>query len=387
MRPLRTCLRVSLSLAVIALVVAGCGGGVKVGADEQTRALLDDAINRLTNQSADWQRILTETRDNLPKDAQSFVRTELTTVLDRSVRAAGSEVRCIIDFLGQRVLEDLQRLRALLLHQEPPLRRPTICGINPSLVRMSERNADPSRFEAVEIHGYNFDTQPSPQVLLTDNNVVSDVTKNGAVSNLTHQSHYQMTLNLGGNGVKLSATSQVIALAWNGTRLSEVPVIQPELAPCKVRTVHLDSIGMHEVRAVLDSGDREFGVNGPMVSAGVTLTNRESHVDADLWIRAEERNNGDTVGSGRMTFSIHSAETGWRVLRIVTPTSDTIPTYHDTTWEVDVRHQGGNGPVSRYELWGDTHGWDVEPDRDDGTRVRAFFRRVVIEEVQASNCK
>ena len=386
MRSLRTRLRVSLGLVVIALVVVGCGG-VSVGADDQTRALIDDAISKLTNQSSDWQRIVTETRDKLPKDAQSFVRTELATVLDRSVRAAGSEVRCIIDFIGQRVLDDLQRLRALLLHQEPPPRWPTICGVNPSLVRMSERNADPSRFEAVEIHGYNFDSQPSPQVLLTDNNVVSDVTMNGSVSNLTYQSHYQMTLNLGGNGVKLSATSQVIALAWNGTRLSEIPVIQPEPPPCPTRIVNLDNIGIHEARAALDSGDPEFGTNGPLVSAGVTLTNRESHVDAELWIRAEERNNGDTVGWGRTTFSIHSAPSNWRILRIVTPTSDTIPSYHDTTWEVDVRLKGGDGPVSVYELWGDTHGWDVEPDRDDGTRVRAHFRRVAVEEVRTKDCK
>ena len=51
------------------------------------------------------------------------------------------------------------------------------------------------------------------------------------------------------------------------------------------------------------------------------------------------------------------------------------------------RLKGGDGPVSVYELWGDTHGWDVEPDRDDGTRVRAHFRRVTIEEVQAKDCK
>ena len=48
--------------------------------------------------------------------------------------------------------------------------------------------------------------------------------------------------------------------------------------------------------------------------------------------------------------------------------------------------RAGNSPVSLFELWGDTHGWGVEPDRDDGTRIRAHFRNVQIEIVEAVDC-
>jgi hypothetical protein len=387
MRHLRMQTIVSCGLLVIALLAAGCGGGLKAGADEETRQVLDDAITQLANQSKDWQRVLTDTRDKLPKEAQSFVRVELNDLVSKTVQAAGSEVRCIVDFLGQRALEGLLRLRAQLLGQEAPPRQPIVCGVTPSLVRMAERNQDPSRFEAVQVYGYNFDTQPTMQILLTDNNIVRDVTKTGTVSNLTYQTHYQMTLNLGGNGVKLTATSQVIALAWNGARVTEIPIVQPEPPPCRVDTVYLDDIGEREVRARLVAGDAEFGVNRPWVTAGVNLTNRESHVDARLWIDAVEARNGDTHGYGDGVFTIYSAPSNWRVLRIVTPTSDSIDTYRDETWEVDPFDRAGNGPVSRFDVWGDTDGADVEPNRDDGTRVHANFRRVQLEIVQTANCR
>jgi hypothetical protein len=53
---------------------------------------------------------------------------------------------------------------------------------------------------------------------------------------------------------------------------------------------------------------------------------------------------------------------------------------------VDRYLRAGDRPVARYHIWGDTHGWDVEPDRDDGTRVVTDFRRVVIEEIETGDC-
>jgi len=169
-----------------------------------------------------------------------------------------------------------------------------------------------------------------------------------------------------------------------------VVAIAPALPACATRVINLDNIGVQEVRASLQrppSRDGEFGMNQPLVSAGVKVSNEGTHVTAEVWIHAQEANGGDTLGVGSKTITIHSAETGWRVLRVVTPTVDTWPTYHDRTWEMDGGAIAGNGPVSLYQIWGDTHGWDVEPDRSDGTRVIAHLRRVVVEEVQTSGCK
>ncbi|GLI01040.1 hypothetical protein [Phytohabitans aurantiacus] len=383
---MRTRVWISL-LAAMTTLLGGCGARVDVGAE--TRRLLDDAITKLTNQSGDWRQVMETTVQKLPKDAQSLVRTELNDLLSRSISAAGSEIRCVIDFVGQRALHGLIRLRAQLLGQEAPLIRPTFCSGTPDNIPMADFNANPSRFPSIQVHGYDLDTQPEMQVLLTDNDgTVSDVTRSpSGTSRLSHQGHYKIVISLGANGVRLSATSQQISIVWNGgERKWEIPVSQPNNPPCRIRDVFLDSIGIKEVRASLDTGDPEFGVNRPLVSAGANLTNRGSHVDAEVWIQATEANNGDTAGSGRSIFTIHSAPTGWRVHRIVTPSSDTIDTYRDTTWEVDERLRPGNGPVSLFQLWGDTHGWDVEPERQDGTRVVAHFRRVHLEEIQATDC-
>jgi hypothetical protein len=304
--------------------------------DPRGSSSLEDAIVDITNQSADWQQILDETLANLPGEAKSFVRVELSSIVQRSISAAGSEVRCVVDFLHTRVVEDLRYLLTVVSHRPPPLRTAVVCGVSPSLIRMSERNADPSRFEAVEIFGYNFDRGEVALLLLTENSVVHDVTHTNGVSNVTVQHHHQMMINLGANGVKLTPTSQLLALVWDSNRLSEIPIIQPEPSPCRIRRQNLDTIGSHEVRAQLLAGDREFGTNQPLVSAGVTLTNSESHVDAKHWIRAEA-NGGDTVGFGSETFSIHSADRGWRVLRIVTPAVDEVGALP--------RHHLGGGPV------------------------------------------
>lgn len=371
----------ALVCAVAVILLAGCSPKIDVG--QATLQTIDGAITKLTNNSADWQRTLRETLDELPEKAEAFTRVELNDLLGRGIAASGSEVRCIVDFVGKRVLQGLTRIRARLLHQEVPPREPTFCGVNPPLISMADRAADPSRIQAVHLHGYDFDTEPAMQVLLTDNGVVTDVTG----SHLTRQTHYQMVLNLGGNGVQLTPTSQRLSLAWNGRTLVDVPVVQPGIPQCRTRVVPLDNIGTHEARAVLQSGDREFGTNQPYVSAGVALINRDTHVTATLWIRAWEANGGDTVGAGSAVFNLHSAPSGWRVLRITTPDKDEIDTYHDTTWEEDIRKRGGNLPVATFHLWGDTHGADVEPGRDDGTRVIADFRRVVVEEIETGNCR
>jgi hypothetical protein len=374
-------IRAWAGVALVVGLLAGCAPKVDVGS--ATLTTIDSAITKLTDNSADWQRTLRETIGQLPKDAESFVRVELNDLLGRGVAAAGSEIRCVIDFVGRRVLQGLTRVRASLLHQPVPPREPTFCGVNPPLISMADRNTDPNRVQAVHLHGYDFDTDPAMQVLLTDNGAVSDVTGD----NLTRQTHYQMVLNIGGNGVRLTPTSQRLSLSWNGRSMVDIPVIQPGIPPCDTRLVNLDNIGTHETRAGLLRGDAEFGTNQPWVSAGITLTNHDSHITASLTIRAEEARGGDTLSAGTSVFNIHSAQSGWRVLRIVTPVSDEVPFYHDKTHEVDVFPRGGDVPVRTFEIWGDTPGDDVEPDRADGTRVVASFRRVVIEEIQTKDCR
>lgn len=373
----------TMGALLAAVLLTGCIG-VEAGAE--TRTLINKAVGDITNQSADWRQVLERTINDLPKDVQSTVRNELNSLLQRGIAAAGAEGRCDIDFIGDRVLQGLIRIRAGLLGQESPVREPKLCSADPTLIPMAEFEADPSRFPSINLYGYDFDVQPDMQVLLTENGVVTDVTRDrNGVKHLNLQGHYRMVLNLGPNGVRLTRQSQKISVVWDGKPLAEIPVNQSR-PRCVVRSHPIDGIGTSVVRARLLAGDPEFGTNQPHVDAGVRLMNQGTHVDAEVWIDAVEARNGDTHGSGRSVFTIYSPPDGWKVHRIVTPDSDSIGYYHDTDWEMDPFVRAGAGPVALFRVWGDTHGWDVEPDREDGTRVEADFRRVTIEEIQTKDC-
>ena len=73
----------------------------------QTVDALDQGISTLANVSADWQATLQDVAAKLPKEAQEFVRTEISNTISRGIGAAGAEFRCNIDFLRTRAAYDL----------------------------------------------------------------------------------------------------------------------------------------------------------------------------------------------------------------------------------------------------------------------------------------
>ena len=65
-------------------------------------SVLDDAIFKLDNANADWQKILEDTRDQLTDSAQSTIRNEVSNTLTRAVAATGVEFRCDTDFIRNK---------------------------------------------------------------------------------------------------------------------------------------------------------------------------------------------------------------------------------------------------------------------------------------------
>ena len=166
-------------------------------------SVLDDAIFKLDNANADWQKILEETRDQLTDSAQSTIRNEVSNTLTRAVATTGVEFRCDTDFIRTRVRQDLIRIRAHLLGETPPAVIPALCQVVPSQVDLS---LEPNRRSSIGYYGYDFDTETRPGVfLMSRNGILTDVSRYLAI---TH--HYQMTLNTGGNGVPISLERQGI---------------------------------------------------------------------------------------------------------------------------------------------------------------------------------
>src|SRR3954453_16075622 len=222
-----------LTTATFIIFISGCGlGGLKDTATNVTNQVsqdLDQAISALNSQSANWQDILNKAITDLPKEASDLIRGDLTNLLQRTVAAAGSEGRCDADFFRNRVQQTLVAIKAKLLNQQAPPLPPQFCSAVPSAVDMS-LPAD-SR-NKIDFFGYDFD-KAAQHVFLVNGSQRQDVTQF-----LQQSTHYQMTLNLGGNGVPLDKNSQILVLSWNNQDISSIPVIQPSPKICQTSFVN-----------------------------------------------------------------------------------------------------------------------------------------------------
>ncbi len=186
---------------------------------EEAVDAIEEAIEVLGNESANWRDVLQEMEKHLVKEAQSTVRNEISNLLSRTIAASGAEVRCIVDFSFEgRVVQELVRMKAKLLGESIPAKEPAFCTIVPLGIDMT---LIPDRLPWLEFYGYNFDTTPI-QVLLQEGYQYVDVSQY-----LQKPTHYHMTLNLGRNGVPLSSKSQQLILKWNNKTISEISIAQP----------------------------------------------------------------------------------------------------------------------------------------------------------------
>ncbi len=203
------------------------------GAIERTKddllGAVDDALERLQVESNNWQRVLRDLISQVDKTAHETIHADLQSLLNRSIASVGVEARCGTDFIGNRVAQELQRLRDILLGNPPQMTEvpPSICNLDPAAV---ELGLDPSRRAALILYGYDV-SNANLEVTLLETTGATKVTQHLSVS-----SPYQMTLNLGSNGVPLTKNSQKLIFSWKGKDISVVPVVQPNVPPCKTRS-------------------------------------------------------------------------------------------------------------------------------------------------------
>lgn len=206
---------VFLALMLLLPLCSGCG------AVTEAVSVLDKAINALEQESANWRKVLEETRDQLTDAAQSTIRNEVSDVLSRSIAASGTEVKCVLDFIRTRARQDLIRIKTKLLNQPDPEKEPIFCNAVPLQV-----NADlvPSSLKSLELYGYDFDIT-LVQILLQNGNQYVDVSKY-----LDTPTHYHMTLNLArmdADGVKLSLSTVRFILKWNNQEIRSFGIAPP----------------------------------------------------------------------------------------------------------------------------------------------------------------
>ena len=336
---------------------------------EKVVSSLDNAIGSLNANSANYQEVLQKLVNDLPGEVQSTVTNEVSNLLNRTVAAAGAEVRCDADFFRIRVQQALQRIKAKYLNQPLPELEPNLCNVVPLAIDM---NLSAERRNKLEFYGYDFD-KTAIQVFLYNGLSKIDVS-----NKLDQPTHYHMTLNLGSNGVPISAASTRLVLRWNNRDISTIAIIQrsPEICETTYHTFQPASISF---MPPLMRGDREFAGHGPTVNSSVNLINTGKELIARVTMYARETRSDYTTGSGTKDFVLYTSDPDKTIEAIVTPTAASY-SYIDNNHNMD--EFTGSGPVRKFKFMGDGSGDDV----GFHTRVEIDFNNIRLQLKETGDC-
>lgn len=363
---------------VLLFFILGCGLKRTIQDTAQdltnnTAAMLDDAIDEISHESESWQSTLQELTEKLTDEAQSTIRNEVQNLANRTIAAAGSELRCNVDFLGARVVQALQRIKAELLKKPIPERSPAICQVIPSSIDM---NLMPNRRNKVDISGYDFDNQPLKLYLINNVNEKIDLTY--AINRV---SHYHLVLNLGSNGALLNEASSRLVLEYKDKEMSSIAVTQPVIPDCKEEE---KSFSPDVITFIPEhtQGDREYNGNGPNVNARVSIYIDNNTVKAKVYMRAKESKSDWSTAEGSAVLNIYTAPSNRRIVSIVSDKETSI-NYIDSGHSEDFFEKGSGELIKRFAFVGDTDG----DDAGTRTRVKVTFNRVVVKLKEIGNCK
>jgi hypothetical protein len=363
--------------ACLSLFAQGCQLGELVDkifghADDLTETVtssLDNAIGNLNANSANYQEILQKLIAELPSEVQSTITNEVSNLLNRTIAAAGAEVRCDVDFFRIRVQQALQRIRAKFMKQNLPPYEPQFCDVVPLAIDM---NLPAERRPKLEFYGYDFD-MAKIQVVLVDGANQIDVS-----NKLDQPTHYHMTLNLGSNGVPLTTNSSRIILRWNNRDISSVSVIQKAPVICQTSFFQFQPDRISYMPPYT-RGDKEFDGNGPNIYSNVNLINLGNQLIARIYMKAVETSSDWTTAEGTKDFVIYTADPGRRIEAVVTAGSASY-SYTDNNHDMD--EFPGAGPVRKYSFMGDGSGDDVGYH----TRVEIDFTNIRVQLKETGDC-
>ena len=372
----------ALPILLAALVLSDCGIGKITNSIDQAVNVIDRGIDNINHDSTRWQSTLREVADQLPKDVQSTIRNEMSQLVERSIAKTGVEFRCDVDFLAQRAKQGLERIKAMLLNQQPGPVSPSFCHVSPGTLNI---NAPPQSRSTIELAGYDMDQNDQKGhtlkvFLFSDRTGESIPLTEDRIGRTTH---YLLTLNVTGSDLETLIRNKQISklrVSWNDTAagLPEVLVIQ-RVAQRKTVTVPLGEITHVPSRA---GGDADFDTDGGNpLDYSVT---GESRVDGNrimvrVHLRGRERQPDNTTVDSWTDWQVaYNAPLGWKIVSC-TPLGGSNRSGSITDHGVLSLKLPQGEVVSRFEIFGD------RPDDEAGsyTRVIVFFNpaTVVLEEL------
>lgn len=324
---------------LLALMLYGCGiksaiGKIDARMSEAIHSM-DKAIATLSQQSSDWQTVITDLSENVTKEMQSTIDNEVQNLTRNSVLTTGGELRCNAEFMRVKLRRSLIEMRNSLaqsLNNElaglglsgyqfsmvpEEVVEPFICDVVPSAVDLS---LSPDRRKKLDIYGFDLRSMPiyvtyrsygifqaKPSVgyhefvremapraerFISDRSAMisaaarEDIKMSGFVlaepfkifnpvisGSLSVLSDFHAVLDLTAAGANLPPNASEIVLSWNNQLKSEIPILTDlQILECETTESPLKP-GLAEtfIPPAVQGPDAEFDGHGPCMSVSIYL--------------------------------------------------------------------------------------------------------------------
>ena len=335
--------------------------------------VIDNGINKITNESQNWRTALEDVVDDLPENIH-IAKEEASQLLTESIGASSSNIICVIDAIPTRVIRGLENIKAKLLGLSTPPIIPTVCQTSLSAIDLHLPEINRRK---IIVNGYDFD---EGHLLKLELQNVSG-TRQELFNRLTKQSNYQYTIDIAGMDNTLEQ-NEFLILSFEDEMLSTFkiqavipnPPIIHSFVPFDIKEICPDHIG----------GDREFGGHGPNsnMRAELEIIGLEIYVKVRFHVKETQSDWTEALFEGKFkvwpTTANPAPTNHYEILSILSPTVSTA-SYTDTDHSADYPPVVG-GLVHQFRCIGDTGGNDVRNcNGDDDVNLTIKFNAITIE--------
>jgi hypothetical protein len=314
-------LNINKILFLIVLIFVASGSKCIFPTDQIQEAIdqIDKGVAEIQGESSKWNSTVKDIAENLPKEAKEIVRNELTQLVERSTISVGVEFRCNVDFLANRAIQGLLRIKAILLKKDPPDILPSLCQISPGFLNLNEPAASRS---TIVIGGYDMDKKDNQghgikYVLFSDATQQKFDMDEARVGRTTH---YVNTLNTSGADWEAMLKARKISkiqMFWNDAKMNAAEILIISKNPQKKEvTADLGSLSFTPGRAGSGDGDFNTGSDRPM-SFRVTAEAKieDNKIMTRVFMTAKEGGPDWTEVSGWSDWNIaYTPPAGWKIV-------------------------------------------------------------------------
>ncbi len=287
------------------------------------------------------------------------------------------------------MIKRIKAIKANVNNTTVPIEEPKICTLIPALIEMklpaNQRNS-------VMITGYFLKEDFSKYRLYLEQRNGQRLDK---TNSLTVSSDFKLIINLGSSGITLDNNSNKLVLVWSNNVVTEIPVVQKQLEPCKIwekTLTGLPQMVIYPEHKPLpwngNKGDIEFDGHGPCTTGSISIFTRNNNTE--LWARASIQmwecpdnlgysQSDYTYGDKTMELKLATVDTGWRIKLIKESMNDS---FQNIDRQADRTESfSGSGPVSSYLIQGDMGGDDL-----GSSRIEVTFKSIKVTLEELGEC-